>query len=133
MAGPEQLGGLGAGKGRRLKNSISTGFCKVFYKMCFLGGFSMEKGASKEEKEALDLAKGYHRRIPVGFTYDEWQAMERRMREQGETKIAPYLKRIEAQQGEITAFKMEKARELAFEMRKWQISTDMVLEAYKRL
>ena len=93
----------------------------------------MEKSTSKEEKEAKTEAHSYFRRIPVGFTFEEWQAMEQRMREQGKTKIGPYLKEIEAQQGEITAFKLEKARELAFEMRKWQISTDMVLEAYKRL
>lgn len=93
----------------------------------------MEKGTSKEEKDASDLAKGYWRRVPVGFTFDEWRALEARMREQGKTKIGPYLKEIEAQQGEITAFKLEKARELAFEMKRWQISQDMVIEAYKRL
>ena len=93
----------------------------------------MEKSTKKADEQADPLAGSYWKRIPVGFTYDEWKSMEKRMLEQGETKYAPYLKRIEAQQGEITAFKVEKARELAFEMRKWQISPDMVMEAYRRL
>ena len=93
----------------------------------------MKKGTSKVEKEAKKLSQGYYRRLPVGFTYEEWVAMEGRMREQGESKIAPYLKRVEAQQAEVNAFKLEKAREIAFEMRKWQISPDLVLSSYKKL
>lgn len=115
------------------KALISWGFRRQVYKKHIKGGVWMEKGTSKEEKEATDAARGYWRRVPVGFTYEEWKATEQRMRERGKTKIAPYLKEIEAQQGEITAFKLEKARELAFEMKRWQISQDLVLEAYRRL
>jgi len=93
----------------------------------------MKKGASGKKKTGEYSSRGYWKRIPIGFTYDEWVAMEGRMREQGKTKIAPYLKGVEAQQGEITNFKQEKARELAYEMRRWHIPPELVMEAYKRL
>jgi hypothetical protein len=94
---------------------------------------STKKGAIEAEEIGTTTKASAWKRTPVYWTFEEFKAMEARMHQQGKKKIGPYLKEVEAQQAEISAFKAEKARELAFELKRWQIPPELVLEIYRRM